>query len=759
MTNNGDSADLRAENARLVALLESHGIEWRRGGTVDVPLTPSAPSTDQRLRCSVGLFRGRTDVYPVRWESKAGKSGYAPACANEWRAGICEKPRIKCSDCDRRRLMGRRTGRSSTTLPGGTPPASTRCSRRHLQLSGCGLRRCRVARRRQGLSCSPVATWACPSRWKCPARAKARMPGCSFRRTFLRAMHVAWALRYQPHLRPDPATEADLLRPLVSEPGHPAEGWLRQPDRVAAAEAPSREGRSLFVDDALQALPINRRTWHPSSRWRREISSRRSFARTGGIHPLDVTFVADEDSLEPWKPRSSVTQRLAGPMPESVAVTLANLVYSAKAQLPQPLANRLVCLAAFQNPEFYRAQAMRMPVWDKPRVIGCAENFPQHIGLPRGCLDAVQQLFSRARHTLRSAGRTLDGRTTRSCLCGQVAAGPAGRRHGHAEARHRRAVRTDSIRQDRDRRRVDREPWREDARAGPSHRVVQTVEGTVAISPRSWADVIGSIGGGKAEPTGRIDVAAMQSLVGRGQRQGEVSALVENYGHVIVDECHHLSALSFDAILRRVKARYVLGLTATPVRRDGQQPIIFMQCGPIRHIAAKPEGAPQTLEVTPRFLSTAIVAQPDAGIQEVFRTLAVDDARTARIAGEIVDAYLQGRKVLVLTERTEHLAAIGAALSGRVQNLVALQGRLSKKQRAAVLTRWKRWRLTRRESCCPLASWLARDSTTRRSTLWSWRCRSRGRAPSSNTLAACTASTRTRRTCGSWISSIQVIRR
>ena len=113
-------------------------------------------------------------------------------------------------------------------------------------------------------------------------------------------------------------------------------------------------------------------------------------------------------------------------------------------------------------------------------------------------------------------------------------------------------------------------------------------------------DVIGSIGGGKAEPTGRIDVAAMQSLVGRGQRQGEVSALVENYGHVIVDECHHLSAFSFEAILRRVKARYVLGLTATPVRRDGQQPIIFMQCGPIRHIAAKPEGAPQTLEVTPR---------------------------------------------------------------------------------------------------------------------------------------------------------------
>ena len=114
---------------------------------------------------------------------------------------------------------------------------------------------------------------------------------------------------------------------------------------------------------------------------------------TGGSHPLDVTFVADEDSLEPWKPRPSANQRLMGTVPESVAVTQANLVYVEKGPLPQSLANRLVRLAAFQNPEFYRAQAMRMPVWDKPRVIGCAENFPQHIGLPRGCLEAVQQLL------------------------------------------------------------------------------------------------------------------------------------------------------------------------------------------------------------------------------------------------------------------------------------------------------------------------------------------------------------------------------
>jgi hypothetical protein len=114
---------------------------------------------------------------------------------------------------------------------------------------------------------------------------------------------------------------------------------------------------------------------------------------TGGTHPLDVTFIDDEELATPWKRATVPAKKLPGKMPESLAVTLANLIYFEKAQLPQTLANRLIRLAAFQNPEFYKAQAMRMSVWDKPRVIGCAENFPQHIALPRGCLDAVSELL------------------------------------------------------------------------------------------------------------------------------------------------------------------------------------------------------------------------------------------------------------------------------------------------------------------------------------------------------------------------------
>src|SRR5689334_16222280 len=101
---------LRAENARLDALLDTHGIEWRLPAEPTTAKTPEAEasrqSTDEKVALFRRLFRGRTDVYPVRWESKStGKSGYAPACANEWCAGVCEKPRIKCSDCDKRLLI------------------------------------------------------------------------------------------------------------------------------------------------------------------------------------------------------------------------------------------------------------------------------------------------------------------------------------------------------------------------------------------------------------------------------------------------------------------------------------------------------------------------------------------------------------------------------------------------------------------------------------------------------------------------------
>jgi superfamily II DNA or RNA helicase len=402
---------------------------------------------------------------------------------------------------------------------------------------------------------------------------------------------------------------------------------------------------------------------------------------TGGVHPLDITFIDDEDLATPWSLEPTSMKRLTVKMPTSLTVTLANLVYFEKAQLPQALANRLIRLAAFQNPEFYKAQAMRMSVWDKPRVIGKAENYPQHIALPRGCFDAARDLLrDNGIHCdlrdERYAGEALDVSFVGTLRLDQETAVAAildhetgvlcaptafGKTVIAASLITRRGVntlvlvhRTELLKQ-----------WQE------------RLQAFLGVGQ----DVVGTIGGGKARPTARIDIAVMQSL----SRQGTVDPLVENYGHVIVDECHHVGAVSFDAILKRAKARFVLGLTATPIRRDGLQPIIFMQCGPIRHTSVKPAGAPQELEVVPHSCHGHIDLPPAAGIQDVFRHLANDASRTAAIADEVKNAFEQGRKVLVLTERAEHLDAILTALNSRSHSPFVLHGRMSRKQRAAVI--------------------------------------------------------------------------
>jgi superfamily II DNA or RNA helicase len=339
--------------------------------------------------------------------------------------------------------------------------------------------------------------------------------------------------------------------------------------------------------------------------------------------------------------------------------------------------NRLIRLAAFPNPEFFRAQAMRFPVWDKPRVIGCAENYPKHIALPRGCLDAACELL-RANsircdlHDERFSGEPLDVAFSGVLRSDQQDAITAMLRHDTgvlcAPTAFGKTVTAAAL----------------IARRGVNTLVL--VHRTELL--RQWQErlqaflgvgkgILGTIGGGKSKPTGKIDIAVMQSLT----RQGETSELIEQYGHVIVDECHHLSAVSFEALLKRAKAKYVLGLTATPIRRDGQHPIIFMQCGPIRHVASRPATAPHDLEVIPRIRPMKIELAAEAGIQDIFRHIATDQTRTAAIGSEVVNAFSSGRKILVLTERTEHVTAIEQVLSGKVANIFTLHGRMSKKQR------------------------------------------------------------------------------
>ncbi|MCK9230022.1 MAG: DEAD/DEAH box helicase family protein [Syntrophales bacterium] len=682
-----DELRLREENARLKELLTRHGIAWEEPAIpepVPVPTesasSPTHFTTDDKIALFRRLFRGREDVYPQRWESAKGTSGYSPACSNKWKPGVCHKPRVKCGDCNQRQLL----------------PVTDQVIYDHL----AGKQTIGVYPLLRDDSCYFLAADFDEADWREDAQAfmqSCRELGIPAALEISRSGNGAHAWIFC--AEPVPAREARQLgAALISHtcnrtrqlslagydrlfPNQDTmpKGGFGNLIALPLQKQPRESGRSVFVDEHLQPYSDQ---WaflasiRPISRRDLEDAILRA---SGGRHPLDVAFAAEEEESKPWQRQSPVPARIAGPLPESLSLVLANQIFIAKADLPQPLANRLIRLAAFQNPEFYKTQAMRLPVWNKPRIIGCAENFPRHIGLPRGCLDAALDLLQEndIRPVLqdeRLLGRKVTAKFTGTLrrdqkaavremlkhevgvLCAPTAFGKtvtasvliARRKVSTLVLVHRTAL----LRQ-----------WQE------------RLTGFLEFPKGS----LGVIGGGKKKPSGKIDIAVMQSLA----RREDLGELLDQYGQIIIDECHHLSAFSFEAILKQAKSKFVVGLTATPIRRDGHQPIIFMQCGPIRHSAARPETAPAQLEVWPKVLPAPEIP-PDSPIQDVFRILTNDATRNRRIVGDVLAACREGRKVLVLTERTGHLPLLREALGDGVEHCFVLHGRLSKKQRTAV---------------------------------------------------------------------------
>jgi superfamily II DNA or RNA helicase/very-short-patch-repair endonuclease len=350
----------------------------------------------------------------------------------------------------------------------------------------------------------------------------------------------------------------------------------------------------------------------------------------------------------------------------------------------------LLRVAAFQNPEFHKAQAMRLPTYDKPRIVGCAEEHPHHIGLPRGCLEDV--------------GQTLNVLGIRPVIRDERYSGQPLPVTFQGELRSEQELAADAM--------LKHETGVLSATTAFGKTVVAAwliaqrgVNTLVLVHRRQLLDQwierlatflnlpaksIGRIGGGRNKPTGLLDVAVIQSLV----RKDVVNDCVADYGQVIVDECHHLSARSFEQVVRRAKARFVLGLSATVTRKDGHHPIIFMQCGPVRHrVDAKAQAAGRPFEHTVIVRPTAFQCSSNLGpgkrieFQALYQLLVDDETRNRRITEEVVQAVRDGRSPLVLTERNEHLDRFESLLSASVHHVVVLRGGMGKKQRQAAAER------------------------------------------------------------------------
>lgn len=649
------------------------------------------------------LFHGREDVYPRRFESrKTGRAGYSPVCGNEWVQGICEKPRIKCSECPHQRFL----------------PVTDDVIRWHLQGHDDHSRDFVIGVYPMLLdeTCFFLAADFDKTTWQDDVGAlletcrQMNLPAALERSRSGRGGHIWFffneavpatlARKFGAHIltetmerRPDIGLDSydrffpnqDTLPP----------GGFGNLIALPLQKRPRESGNGVFLDERMTPYLDQ---WeflssiHKISRGEVEEVVRRAEAK-GKVIGVRLVPEGDEEEGTPWMAPPSRRRKdtpIAGPLPKTLELTLANQIYIEKEVLPPALRNRLIRLAAFQNPEFYKAQAMRLSTYDKPRIIACAEDHPKHIGLPRGCLDDLLQTLSGLNiktvvRDQRNSGQPLKATFQGELRPEQILAAQAmlaqdtgvlaattafGKTVVAAWLIAKRAVNTLVLVH----RRQLQQQW------------IERLSSFLGMPVR----VIGRIGGGRNKPTGLLDVGVTQSLV----RNGVVDDLVGNYGHLIVDECHHLSAQSFEQVARQAKAKFVTGLSATVMRKDGHHPIIFMQCGPVRYrvnskerVAAHP--FKHTVMVRPTDFRPLRPANPNVRQQfhELYEELIADEERNQLICHDLIQTLREGRSPLVLTERNEHLNSLTKQLAPEVRHLVVLRGGMRKKELDAISAR------------------------------------------------------------------------
>jgi superfamily II DNA or RNA helicase len=681
-------ATLRAELGSIDATQTWIRVSLAPSRPVATPATP-----EQKVALFRQLFSGRTDVFPTRFVSKkTGKPGYAPACTNKCVRGVCELPKIKCGECPNQAFVPVDDAAVLAHLRGqhvmGVYPLLEDETSWFLAVDfdkktwiddvSAFVATCRdvglqpvVERSRSGNGAHVWFFFNEPV-----SAATARKMGCYLITETMSRRHELSLDSY------------DRLFP--SQDTMPRGGFGNL-IALPLQHGPRQHGNSVFVDERLQPYPDDQQWAHLASVQRIDRRAVESIAgqatRQGSVLGVRAIEPLDDEESAPWtRPPSGRAEYgpVGGPLPPTVRSVLAQRLFVEKAALPSPLLNQIKRLAAFQNPDFYKKQSMRLSTALTPRVIGCAEDLPQHIALPRGLRPELEGL-------LRRHGVALEVEDTR-----EHGTSVSYRFHGaltDVQKKAARALLADEI----------------GLLVAPPG-VGKTVVGTYLVAERGcstlvlvhrqplldqWlaqlslflgVDVreIGQIGAGKRSANGDLDVAMIQSLV----RSGKVADLVASYGQVIVDECHHVPAVSFERVLAEVKARYVVGLTATPQRRDGLHPIIEMQIGPARFtVDPKSQAARRPFEHRLVVRETRFTLPPSRrtpSIQELYAALAADEKRNELVLNDAIACLEEGRSPILLTERRDHLEYFAHKLRRFTRHLVVLHGGMAARARRAV---------------------------------------------------------------------------
>jgi len=642
----------------------------------------------EKIRLFRSLFHGREDVYAILWQNKTTlKSGYSPVCKNEWAPGLCQKFKVRCSACPNRELA----------------PLTDQVIQNHLE----GKFTAGVYPLSKEDSCYFLAidfdkqSWAEDIVSFCETCQSLGIPAASERSRSGNGGHV-WIFFSEAV----PASSARNLgcylvtrtmsrrhqlgmnsydRLFPNQDTVP-KGGFGNLIALPFQKVPAEKGNTLFLDDNFKPYPDQ---WSYLASIKRVPLSIlenavRDATRTGQV--LGIRLSPTEDDDNPWAipPSKLPLELLAGPFPDKVNLVVSNLIYVEKIGLPSSLLNKIKRLASFQNPEFYKKQKLRLSIALTPRIVCCAEEFPKHLGIPLGLLEELHTLLEKVGIKPEIADKSFSGTDLKVAFHGQLS--PVQEEAASKILPHNRGILV--------------------APSGSGKTVVgisiiasRGINTLILVNRRPLMDQwrnqlssfleinpakIGQIGGGKDKRTGLLDVAMLQSLF----QNKQVSDLVAEYGQVIVDECHHLPAFTFEQVLRQAKARYVLGLTATPYRRDGHQPIILMQCGPVRYEVRQSEPNSQAaLHHVLICRNTSFTPHPnenELSIQEIYSTLMADESRNKLILDDILKSVEDGRSPILLTERREHLESFSRQLTKVMKNVIVLRGGMGIKQRRAI---------------------------------------------------------------------------
>lgn len=721
-----ENEKLRAENSYLQECLSANKdlkISDFANTQTDIStytcINQNSPAA-QKIELYMSFFKGRPDVYAKRWiNHKKGTAGYSPVCTNEWRKGYCYKPKVKCVTCqnqafapyDQQAVKAHLTG----NVEAGVYPMldDETCyflaidfDKSNWQESTTIIRRicddwdisCGVERSRSG---NGAHIWfffeeAVPA-------SLARKFGSALL-TYAMAKNNQVGFDSYDRLFPNQDTiPAGGLGNLIVLP-------FQKVARNASNTVFIDENYIPYPDQWLYLSQIRKIKADDLERYSKELA--------GDDELGQLTQVGKDNHHEkPWIAKHGKDYIDPSSLPSQITLTRANMIYIPKKDLPSKAINQVARMAAFRNPEFYKRQAMRLPTYNNPRIISLDESFENYVALPRGCMDQLMRYFEAnsvdviiedqvnngKNIKVEFTGELTEGQKTAAnsllnCEYGVLSAPPGfGKTVLGASLIASRKVNTlilVHLKQLLDQ-------WVDRLNQFLHIDEVLPEDGQSKKGRSKMRSLIGTVSGGKDRRSGLIDVALIQSLYSK-NKEDEVNPCLKDYGMVIVDECHHISAFSFEKVIKAAHARYIYGLTATPVRQDGHHPIIFMHCGPIRSkvdALSQSEKRPFEHIVIPSFTAFRMPPEDNSGkwqIQKIYTAITESETRNQMIVNDTLEALTDGRNPIILAHRTSHVENLADLLKGMGVEVFVLTGRLSEKQRRLIRQQLTEMATTRR---------------------------------------------------------------